>query len=114
MVSIVPQTWISGQWVNSDSTHYYYSEVLGIESLNTPHSLNISPNPATTTINIAYNLTTRATLTLTDTYGRQVKHLTLYPNFKNRIVYVDDLPAGIYIVQLQSGEQVWVQKMVKE
>ena len=44
----------------------------------------------------------------------QSNQLTLYPYFKNRIVYVDDLAEGIYLVTLRQGDRVSSQKIIIE
>jgi len=77
-------------------------------------NFHLSPNPATTYINIVYQVKHPATLTLTNSYGNIVKQLTLYPYFKNSIIYVDDLAAGIYLVTLREGDGSWVRKVVIE
>jgi len=72
---------------------------------------NVSPNPAFSYINIVYSTEHNATLTI-NAYGIAVKQLTLYPYFKNRIVYVDDLAEGIYLVTMWEGDRVSSGKMI--
>ncbi|HYV92695.1 MAG TPA: choice-of-anchor tandem repeat GloVer-containing protein [Chitinophagales bacterium] len=71
-----------------------------------------SPNPASSYINLVYSVEHNATLTITNPYGTTVKQLTLYPYFKNRIVYVDDFAAGIYLVTMREGIKVSSRKVV--
>ncbi|HYV92144.1 MAG TPA: T9SS type A sorting domain-containing protein [Chitinophagales bacterium] len=40
------------------------------------------------------------------------KALTLYPYFKNRIVYVDDLAEGIYLVTMREEDKVSSKKVI--
>jgi len=75
-------------------------------------TFHFSPNPASSYINIVYTTEHNATLTLTNTYGIIVKQLTLYPYFKNRIVYVDDLPEGIYLITLKEANQLASKKLI--
>ena len=53
-----------------------------------------------------------ATLTFTDAYGRVAKQLTLYPYFKNRIIYADDLSEGVYLVTMENEEVRTSKKVV--
>ena len=79
-----------------------------------PETLNfhLSPNPASSYINIVYSIEQNATLTFANAYGSVVKQLTLYPYFKNRIVYVEELPAGVYLVTLHEGDKMVAKKIV--
>jgi len=76
------------------------------------HIINISPNPSSTFINIVYSFEKNATLTFTDTYGSVAKQLTLYPYFKNRIIYTDDLSEGVYLVTVREGGKWFSKKVV--
>ncbi|HYV95715.1 MAG TPA: T9SS type A sorting domain-containing protein [Chitinophagales bacterium] len=78
----------------------------------------ITPNPASSYVNIIYSVEQTATLTFTNTYGSVVKQLTLFhysstESFrKNRMVSVDDLPSGMYLVTLQDGDKMVSKKML--
>jgi len=74
----------------------------------------ISPNPVSSSLQMTYTIHQPATITITNTYGSVVKQLTLYPYFKNRIVYVDDLAAGIYLVTMREGNKISSKKVVVE
>lgn len=78
------------------------------------NSISLSPNPTITSFNITYTIHQPATLSITNTYGIAVKQLTLYPYFKNRIVYVDDLASGIYLVTLHEGNKISSKKVIVE
>jgi len=83
----------------------------GIETLTSTSDFHFSPNPASSHINIVYAIQHNATLTITNSYRNVVKQLTLYPYFKNRIVYVDDLAEGMYLVSLKEGDKIYSGKM---
>ncbi|HYV91690.1 MAG TPA: T9SS type A sorting domain-containing protein [Chitinophagales bacterium] len=94
-----------------------YSTAIPTENAGTDQNKNgikIFPNPASDNCKITYSIEATARLTFTDAYGRVVKQLILYPDLHNQVVDVDDLPTGIFIVRLQSGNHFWSQKMVKE
>jgi hypothetical protein len=65
-------------------------------------SFRISPNPSVDWFNIVYDTDHNISATIYDAFGREVKQFTLYPWFKNRIVYVDDLLSGVYFLTLRS------------
>jgi len=75
-------------------------------------NFSLSPNPSSIYVNIVYNVTQNATLTFTDAYGTVANQLTLYPYFKNRIIYTDDLAEGVYLVTLVEGEKGVSKKLV--
>lgn len=70
------------------------------------------PNPTSSYINMVYTIEQNAKLTFVNAYGSVVKQLTLYPYLKNRIVYVDDLPAGVYLVTLHEHDRIISKKMM--
>ena len=72
-------------------------------------SFRISPNPAVDWFNIVYDTDHNISATIYDAFGREVKQFTLYPWFKNRIVYIDDLLTGVYLLTLSSHS--WKQTM---
>jgi hypothetical protein len=82
------------------------------EHLINGHSFRISPNPASDWFNIVYETDDDISFVITDGYGREVKRLTLYPWFKNRIVYVDELPAGVYLLTLSSQSRKQTMKLI--
>jgi hypothetical protein len=75
-------------------------------------SFRISPNPAVDWFNIVYNTDHDISATIYDAFGREVKEFTLYPWFKNRIVYVDELPAGVYLLTLSSQSRKQTMKLI--
>ncbi|HRI34474.1 MAG TPA: T9SS type A sorting domain-containing protein [Saprospiraceae bacterium] len=72
-------------------------------------SFRISPNPSSDWINIVYETDYEIVATISDAFGRELKSFSLYPWFRNRIVHVDDLPDGVYLLTLNS--QSWKQTM---
>jgi len=85
---------------------------VGLNQEDVELGFQISPSPASSYINIVYTAEHKANLTITNAYGIAVKQLTLYPYFKNRIVYVDDLAEGIYLVTLREGDRVSSEKII--
>jgi len=76
-------------------------------------SFRISPNPATTWLNIVYETSTDGLFELFDINGKRVAATSLYHYFKNRLIDVSNLPAGVYLATVtQNGKQVWKEKAV--
>jgi len=75
-------------------------------------SFRIYPNPASDQFNIVYQPEKEIIAIITDAYGRVVNHFTLYPYFKNRMVWVNDLPDGMYLVTLKQGNRQQSKKLV--
>ena len=62
------------------------------------YSFRISPNPASDFFNIVYKTDHEIIATITNEIGHELQRFTLYPWFKNRIVYTDKLAPGIYLL----------------
>lgn len=75
-------------------------------------TFSFTPNPSSDYINVVYAFDKNATLTITNAVGNNVKQLTLYAYFKNRIIYTNELPAGIYLVTITSGENRISKKLI--
>jgi hypothetical protein len=77
-------------------------------------SFRISPNPATTWLNIVYETSADGLFELFDINGKRVAATSLYHYFKNRLIDVSNLPAGVYLATVtQNGKQVWREKIIK-
>ncbi|HYV93892.1 MAG TPA: T9SS type A sorting domain-containing protein [Chitinophagales bacterium] len=74
--------------------------------------IRLSPNPASQFFNIVYSVNHDVQLSITDLFGKEVKHLTLYPYFKNRIIYTSDLRNGIYLLTMREDGQEVSKKLV--
>jgi hypothetical protein len=76
-------------------------------------SFRISPNPATTWLDIVYETSADGLFELFDINGKRVAATSLYHYFKNRLIDVSNLPAGVYLATVtQNGKQVWREKVV--
>ncbi len=103
----------------TDSSGYecvakYGSIETGIAKIN-PQALNIYPNPANRLleINLLNSFSSSMQLRVSDISGQTLIHRTINPAIKNEL-NVSSLPAGLYFIQLQDGQQNWVGKFVKE
>ncbi len=75
-------------------------------------TFTFTPNPSSDNINVVYAFDKNATLTITNAVGSIVKQLTIYSYFKNRIIYTNELPAGVYLVTITNGENRISKKLV--
>ncbi|MEO5673796.1 MAG: T9SS type A sorting domain-containing protein [Chitinophagales bacterium] len=65
--------------------------------INDNFEIRLSPNPASSTINIEYKTDQVLQMKLVDITGKQRMQIKLYPYFRNRLAHVEDLPEGIYL-----------------
>ncbi len=89
-----------------------------MEASKTRSDLSLFPNPANgnVTFTLESDYVGEATLTLYDLTGKQVKTqlLSLEGDTFRSEIGLGDLPAGIYLAQLQAGREQWQQRLVVE
>lgn len=73
----------------------------------------VAPNPVSDWLNIVYSSPKDAMFELYDINGRRVAATSLFYYFKNRLIDVSSLPAGIYFAKVMKGSmEVWSAKIV--
>ncbi len=83
------------------------------QTLNSNASFRISLNPVSDWLNIIYSTEEDGVLSLLDINGKKVAETSLFHYFKNRLLNVSQLPAGVYLaVVTQNGEKMWSEKVV--
>ncbi|MBK7851317.1 MAG: T9SS type A sorting domain-containing protein [Bacteroidetes bacterium] len=88
--------------------------VTGIIENSLASSINLFPNPATNHLTIALgNNTKKAEVTIADITGKII-YSTMASEIQKIEVNTKDFPAGIYIVQIHSGEFIGTKKLVVE
>jgi len=96
----------SGEWIVSSDwakCHTVTEQTSVLETKFRGIQVTLSPNPASTNLNIKFMGTTNAEVKLTDALGRVVKSFTGQQITEN--VNVSDLPAGIYYVTVIDGDK---------
>ena len=83
------------------------------------NSLNVSPNPATESVNIDYTVADASDVTISvkDLQGREVIHVTSEKKamgIYSESVNVASLSTGIYLVEYITGDKVFTQKLIKK
>lgn len=77
--------------------------------------VRIAPNPATTTVNVSFeDVADNATLRITDMSGKAVYQQAVNANMGKVSVPVNQLPTGIYMVELNSNGKRVVEKLIKQ
>ena len=82
----------------------------------TAFKVELSPNPATTNVEVSYTLPegmTSATLVMTNTLGVNVMTAQLDGNNGETTLSLEELPSGIYYYTIRCGENVKTGKLVK-
>ena len=82
----------------------------------TAFKVELSPNPATTNVEVSYTLPegkTNATLVMTNTLGVNVMTAQLDGNNGETTLSLEELPSGIYYYTIKCGEDVKTGKLVK-
>jgi hypothetical protein len=106
--------------ITVSSTQYIFDiEVVGTNDLTLANDLNVYPNPATDWLNVSFTsrVSTPLIAELLDVQGRVVSGIPqiVGPMQSANLQFsVSDLPAGIYILKLSSGESQQISKVVIE
>lgn len=77
-------------------------------------TLQISPNPATTTLQLNLTLTAPSPLIITDALGRVVKEIMLDAAATHTIISTADLVSGVYFLTVTTPDHVFSSKLVIE
>ncbi len=77
------------------------------------NSFKISPNPTIGVLNILYDTKEDCQLTLYNVRGKQIASISLFHYFKNRLLNVSDLAAGVYLATVTcKAERIWSAKVI--
>lgn len=100
--------------VDNDGT-FGYSPVVKISFANGENGLTLLNNPVSATVNFrvnGLNDNQKAEASIIDLGGRKVNNTVVVGN-GNQQISTTVLPAGIYILQVQTGEEVFIKRFVK-
>lgn len=86
----------------------------GLDPINENFFAFIYPNPFATQLQIQYTITQPGELAVYDALGRKVKSCSLPSHHKTFQLSLAELPAGIYLVAINSGEEWFTEKVVKQ
>ena len=88
------------------------SLVTGIEELSN-HSISIYPNPTSSNLNIDFG-TQLESIILFDDMGRITKRFNLNPSQNTISIRLDDIPRGLYTIQMVNKEAIFYHKVIVE
>jgi serine protease AprX len=103
---------------NSPEEVQHACDSLPVPEISKPCSLMIHPNPFYETTTISFELDSRAGIEIKiyDRLGRIVREFSRqdYPTGTHSIIWhAEELPAGIYILRLQTGEKSIISRLIK-
>lgn len=88
---------------------------LGLEDMNNSFGLSVYPNPASDLVNISFDLSTSAdvTIMISDISGKEIETVSLnnVAGIKNVDINVADYKAGVYLVNMISNGERVVKKL---
>jgi hypothetical protein len=92
---------------------YTYSRVVKFEVEVTQLPVNIYPNPTADVLTFQFGNNVERTIKISNLMGEQIMSL---PTISNRVfsVNISNLPKGFYFVEIESGGQVEVKKILKQ
>lgn len=96
------------------TTLFVYTDVTSALEELLKKNTKVYPNPAQDVCNVAIaEVQDKITLTLFNSAGKKIKHLT-YQNLpeKPHTLFVKDLPAGTYILQIRLRQGTWREKII--
>jgi len=107
-------------WDSSKGNYIFYNDtIITSISHNSEYDFNfqIHPNPANdqVIINLKNDLENKVTISISDISGRLVKRIdnqTIPEGKHSFVIYVDDLPKGLYIFNLETGHFTKSKKLI--
>jgi len=95
-----------------------YSGVVSVEREMSSSRLLVSPNPTAGILNVETDLQTAGSVTVTviDTSGKVISNFTLTQQAGTNVHPYDmaDLPAGMYILNVKTDSEIFVERIIKE
>ena len=108
-------SWVNDLATTSILSTYTYQSFTGVESETNIHSqFSIFPNPCSNSfaIDLKENNSKPTSIVIRNMQGQEVKAMMIN-NTSSVNIDIDELPKGIYLVTLVSGEKCFTQKLVK-
>ncbi|MFZ1675914.1 MAG: T9SS type A sorting domain-containing protein [Saprospiraceae bacterium] len=113
-LTVTVQYW-SGDWENSDSTHYYYNLASGIKNIPARMTdINIYPNPSTNILNIETSTSNTGELNISFITNEGVSAIeSIIRPFDSKTIDVSKLIPGSYHILIQSDKGIAVKEFIK-
>ncbi|MEA3494686.1 MAG: T9SS type A sorting domain-containing protein [Bacteroidota bacterium] len=89
------------------------SEIVGVEYNKAVDEITVCPNPASEKIYLKIPLSSKTELNIIDMNGNVLIKNNYHDN-KNIEVNIDKIPKGVYILKIISGNEVFIEKFLKQ
>jgi hypothetical protein len=98
-----------------DTSNAIQITISSIESISGISYINVMPNPAKTHINIELKAADRITdLKVMDMYGKELKDIPVNNSVVKEKVQIEELPAGIYFIQIGTTKGKVTHSFIKQ
>jgi hypothetical protein len=81
------------------------------ETLNSPKSLTVFPNPATNILNIKFSEIDPRNIELINQFGNRVKKMNYHRNDNYIMMELNGLPNGIYLLRIETSDETFTKKI---
>lgn len=104
--------------VDTDGSFEYSKIISALRKSDKFNAISISPNPTSDVLNIVVETKNEddLELNLLDVFGKVIKQqkTTVQQGLNNKSLDIQDLPNGIYFLQLQQGTEKIIRRIIKE
>ncbi len=98
-----------------DTSNAIQITISSIESVSGISYINVMPNPAKTHINIDLKATERIVdLKVMDMYGKELKNIPVNNSVVKEKIQIEELPAGIYFIQIATAKGKVTHSFIKQ
>jgi hypothetical protein len=114
--SILSWVQLEGDQVSQNDTikgEFYLSPNVSIIYVDFSHQINIYPIPFTSYLKVSFHDIKIDKLDMTDASGRKVLFKNIFENDSEVEINTTELAAGVYYLNLYSGNQIFARKVVK-
>ncbi len=104
-----------GDQTNIDHVKIYGLPLVNVENISSLEGISISPNPSNGqfVLNIDQDLKQSAELIITDALGKVLRSEVISAGGSNQVeIQLSDATPGLYLLKLQSGDQIWTEKLI--
>ncbi|MCZ2394402.1 MAG: T9SS type A sorting domain-containing protein [Chitinophagales bacterium] len=111
----VSKTWddMYEEWTDFDETKYYYScTPTAVNDVN-KQQLSIYPNPSSGHFSLNTDLYQNGIVEIYSITGQRIISL-IVPSLEQVQLDISSQPNGLYIVKVQSGKDIWIERVVKD
>ncbi|MCZ2394401.1 MAG: T9SS type A sorting domain-containing protein [Chitinophagales bacterium] len=101
------------EWYDFDETKYYYSCTPTAVNNVSKQQLSIYPNPSSGQFSLNTDLYQNGIVEIYSITGQRIISL-IVPSLEQVQLDISSQPNGLYIVKVQSGKDIWIERVVKD